>query len=483
VRTADKPSFATENRMSKSSDNPEETTKKEVSVEEETPKTPEFHKKISEKTKRYHSNVHRARNDPSFTLHDRKAQPKTFFTEQLQFATSLHEAILVNNLARDQSETELLQSVFILYNYQDRLGLYQPISEKNRFSEQPRLCALDVYPSKQLTSKSEILAGYLTGSVEILRINNFDTVQEWKRPELGEVACISWLRNRQHFYSNTQRLNQQFFVSYTNLPGVLLLFDRNVRSETTHEYMKNRTTFNDLASHRTKFITQSSNPVQIWDISPSLITCMSWSKDAVHFAVGNETGTILVYDFGKREKKLQCQSHFGGITTLSWSWDNLYLASGAQDDLVVVWDIANRHPLCMGEGHTSWITDLAFEKRKDEESPYRFISTSRDTRIIFWTFLPVEFETKKEKGPQIHSSLDIKHVPKVDNKNINEVLKQPVAAILRTKHFLLTSDSMCINVWRTLVIIQADYRPTCRRYYESPITKKSIANRSQSRTR
>jgi len=446
----EKVSIVTYNRMSEETpetiENKEEIPKKEP---EELPvKKPAFHKKISEKTARYHSNVCRARNDPSFTLHDRKSQPKTFFTEQLQFATSIHEVILVNNLAKIQTESEQLQSTFILYNYQDRLSLYQPISKKQRFTEQPQIRAIDIYPKKQLTSKSEILVGYLTGSVEILRINNFEPVQSWKRSDLGEVACLSWLRNRQHIYSNTQRLNQQFFVSYTNLPGILLLYDRNVRSESTHEYMKNREVFNDLASHRTKFITQSSNPAQIWDISPFLIICVAWSKDTIHLAVGDESGTIMVFDFGKREKKVQFQSFFGGVTSLDWSWDNLYLVSGGQDDLVAVWDVTNQHPLCIGEGHTSWITDIKFEKRKNETAPYRFISTSRDTRIIFWTFLPIEFETKKEKGPKILSHLDIKHVPKIDNKNVNEVLKQPVAAILRTNNFLFTSDNTCTNVWR-----------------------------------
>merc|ERR1712113_943995 len=81
--------------------------------------------------------------------------------------------------------------------------------------------------------------------------------------------------------------------------------------------------------------------------------------------------------------------------------------------------------------------------------PYRFISTARDVKIIFWTFSPDDFEQPKQSEERIHQKeLDIKNLPRIEIKNSNSVLNHPISAVLRTKHFFITSDTAILSVWR-----------------------------------
>lgn len=181
---------------------------------------------------------------------------------------------------------------------------------------------------------------------------------------------------------------------------------------------------------------------------------MVWSPCGGFLAVGNEEGSFIVLNWVTREKVVEFRSYFGAITALAWSPDSKYLVSGGQDDFVYVWDVNAKSCLALGEGHTSWITDLDFESVKDPDQPYRFISTSRDTKIIFWTFLPTDFPEPEFSSPFVN----IADAPKIESTNINQVLKEPISAASWTKHFFSTSDTTTFSAWRKSdddVVIQA----------------------------
>jgi len=378
----------------------------------------------------------------------------------------LHQVFLVSEKEEDISETQELANNYIVYNYHERMCLFHPVSQRLHSHELRQLSCIDVWPPHQPYAKAELLAGYLGGRIEIVKISNtFQCKEDWSCRGFGDVSCCSWVRSNWTASPHAVKKRKQFLVTFQGVPGVIFMYDRTVRPEALHEYLKKRTRVS-REKHRPAVIGQQSNPVQIWDITHCQITCMKWSPNNEFLAVGNEEGSVLVLNFLTREKKVEFRSYFGATTALAWSPDSKYLVSGGQDDLVCVWDIANRSCLAVGEGHTSWITDLDFEhsvmsnfEDNSEENPYRFISTARDTKIIFWTFLPTDFpQTSDGPGPKIHPRLNLGEVPRIECTNVNAVLEYAISAALWTRRFFITSDTGKLSVWRRSddkVVLQA----------------------------
>eukprot|EP00494_Astrolonche_serrata_P028280 UN28545 len=173
-----------------------------------------------------------------------------------------------------------------------------------------------------------------------------------------------------------------FFACFSKIPGVLILFDRQVKSQEIPEYLITRSKEQNQHSvekdHNFFIVRQNSNPVQTWDVSPYAITVIKWSPNKKYFAVGDEMGYIRVFDFKEGKQTHIFKTFFGAINCLDWSNDSLYFVSGGQDDIVALWSIKNNCLVAIGEGHESWISDVCFEKSMMPNGVYRFISTSRD---------------------------------------------------------------------------------------------------------
>jgi len=415
----------------------------------EMPRTSPKFKKINSCEHKFHTNVTRSSKEPVFAIHQQQDQPRAFFYEQLQFCTSIHECFLYPDSQDELSDTEELDCCYIVYNYQERMCLYHPISQRLHNHELRQLSCIDVYPKRQLMNRAEVLIGYLGGRIEIAKISHtFQCKEEWSCKGFGDVSQVSWVRTHSTWTSSTPReqkfkSQKQFLATFRLVPGVIFMYDRSIKSEALHDYLKTRSR-TTRSKHRATLVGQSANPVQIWDITHCLITKMVWSPCGEFLAIGNEEGSLILLNWLTREKVAEFRSYFGAIIALAWSPDSKYLVSGGQDDFVYVWDIKAKSCLALGEGHTSWITDLDFESVKEPDQPYRFISTSRDTKIIFWTFLPTDFPPPVGPSPFVN----ISDCPKIESTNINQVLKEPISAAAWTRHFFMTSDISTFSVWR-----------------------------------
>jgi WD repeat-containing protein 1 (actin-interacting protein 1) len=117
--------------------------------------------------------------------------------------------------------------------------------------------------------------------------------------------------------------------------------------------------------------------------APGEPTCIQYSPDGTHLAVGDNQREIQVWNFESASKPIRSgmwKSHASGITCMSWNPNNTHIATGSNDQSIFVWTLQSKTkkekmPLAHLFGP---VTSLAW---KDENT---LISGGFDTVIKTW---------------------------------------------------------------------------------------------------
>ncbi|XP_028322979.1 gem-associated protein 5 [Gouania willdenowi] len=119
-------------------------------------------------------------------------------------------------------------------------------------------------------------------------------------------------------------------------------------------------------------------------------TDLSWKPDWTVVAIGNEDGSVHVYEASALRQLCSIQQHHKTINALSWN--RCLLASGSNNATVYVHDLSNvlenppervcvlTEPFCRLEGHTAKITGLSWSPHHHS----RLVSTSYDGTAQVW---------------------------------------------------------------------------------------------------
>ncbi len=110
--------------------------------------------------------------------------------------------------------------------------------------------------------------------------------------------------------------------------------------------------------------------LQIWDttvgtllstypVSVQALNAVA-SPDGKEVAVGNNDGTVQVWDVASGKLLLTYRGHSAAVYTLSWSPDGRFLASGSGDTTVQVWDAVTGKTVFTYHGHSIEVHALAW---------------------------------------------------------------------------------------------------------------------------
>jgi WD40 repeat protein len=111
------------------------------------------------------------------------------------------------------------------------------------------------------------------------------------------------------------------------------------------------------------------------------VRCLSFSADGQRAALGDDNGSVRVWDVAKRTKLGgNIPAHQAGIGDLALTPDNKYLLTGGLDGEVKVWDLAKRtQPVRTIKAHDQKV--LAFAVSADGK---RFVTTGGDNLVKLW---------------------------------------------------------------------------------------------------
>ena len=96
--------------------------------------------------------------------------------------------------------------------------------------------------------------------------------------------------------------------------------------------------------------------------SVKLGTCQEMSRDGRTMAVGDDDGSVTIWDLASGRKRGRIAAHASAVRSLAFSPDGATLATGGQDTLIRLWDLGRLAPLCgplQGHAISPWMLDFS----------------------------------------------------------------------------------------------------------------------------
>lgn len=107
---------------------------------------------------------------------------------------------------------------------------------------------------------------------------------------------------------------------------------------------------------------------------------MAFSPDGKTLASASGDGTIILWDFGSRQRPGEpLTAHQGPVLSLAFSPDGTTLASGSDDKSIILWDVKKRQPRIRLAEPCSAVLSLAFSP-----DGTTLAAGTLEENIIFW---------------------------------------------------------------------------------------------------
>ena len=110
------------------------------------------------------------------------------------------------------------------------------------------------------------------------------------------------------------------------------------------------------------------------------IVSMTYSKNGKLLAIGNEKGTVRLFDMSKKILYVTLNGHNARVNNITFSNNGVKLATASFDKTVRIWNMANLHdPPIVLKDHDDWVWSIAFSP--DGE---KLLAGCKDNLIRVW---------------------------------------------------------------------------------------------------
>ena len=123
------------------------------------------------------------------------------------------------------------------------------------------------------------------------------------------------------------------------------------------------------------------------------LACVAISPDGASLAVGQQGGTVRVYDCAAGRQRYSVEAGGRGAGSVAFSPDGKILATGGADRTARLWDAASGRPVRVLRGHRDRVSGLAFSPDSQ-----RLASSSHDDSVRVWDVASGGLALKAEAG-------------------------------------------------------------------------------------
>ena len=161
----------------------------------------------------------------------------------------------------------------------------------------------------------------------------------------------------------------QKYVAMSDETGVISIWDANNGRKVT-EFSENEASVFDIEfSPDGSRLTSTGDFAYIWELPGGTLSfkfdtgnwnwSSTFSPDGKKLAVGNDAGTLTMFDIGSGKKLWEANEHTGNIRSIAFTLDGTSLVSGGFDGKAFLWDTNSGKELHRFSGHLAGITNVA----------------------------------------------------------------------------------------------------------------------------
>ena len=159
-------------------------------------------------------------------------------------------------------------------------------------------------------------------------------------------------------------------------------------------------TMEQLKTSDESVITVIYSPVAIFKVRPvtrcstemnghaEAILATQFSPEGRYLASGSGDTTVRLWDLTTESPQATLDGHKDHVLVIAWAPNAQYIASGCKKGHIILWSGATGKQLgSVLKGHSSFITGISWEPLHINGQARRFVSSSKDTRLIIWDAL------------------------------------------------------------------------------------------------
>lgn len=161
----------------------------------------------------------------------------------------------------------------------------------------------------------------------------------------------------------------QKFVAMSDEAGIISVWDANNGSKITQFSASTASVYDIEFSPDGSLLTGAGDFAYIWDIPSGKLSfkfdtgTWNWSStfspDGKSLAVGNDAGTLVLFDIKSGKRLWEATAHTSNIRSLAFTPDGASLVSGGFDGDAILWDATTGKELRRFSGHVAGITNVA----------------------------------------------------------------------------------------------------------------------------
>ena len=156
-------------------------------------------------------------------------------------------------------------------------------------------------------------------------------------------------------------------------------------------------TIEDIKASDESVINVIYSPVAVFKVRPvtrcstemnghaEAILATQFSPEGRYLASGSGDTTVRLWDLTTESPQATLEGHKDHVLVIAWAPNAQYIASGCKKGQIILWSGSTGKQLGAAlKGHSSFITGLSWEPLHINGQARKFVSSSKDTRLIIW---------------------------------------------------------------------------------------------------
>ena len=156
-------------------------------------------------------------------------------------------------------------------------------------------------------------------------------------------------------------------------------------------------TIEDIKANDESVINVIYSPVAVFKVRPvtrcstemnghaEAILATQFSPEGRYLASGSGDTTVRLWDLTTESPQATLEGHKDHVLVIAWAPNGQYIASGCKKGQIILWSGSTGKQIGAAlKGHSSFITGLSWEPLHINGQARKFVSSSKDTRLIIW---------------------------------------------------------------------------------------------------